>query len=67
MIKPLAKHLNCKDRVWEDRLAKELESWDGVDVVVSARFSPDRHPEIARRGVVAFVVFETVEQRNAAL
>ena len=33
----------------------------------SVGFSPDRHPEIARRGVVAFVVFDTIEQRNAAL
>ena len=35
--------------------------------VVSVGFSPDRQPEFARRGVVAFVVFETVAQRNAAL
>ena len=33
----------------------------------SVGFSPDRHPEITRRGAVAFVVFATVEQRNAAL
>ena len=65
VIKPLAKHL--KGRVWEDRLAQKLESWDGVEGVVSTGFSPDKHPEIARRGVVAFVVFETVEQRNSAL
>ena len=33
----------------------------------SVGFSPDRNPEIIRRGVVGFVVFKTVEQRNAAL
>ena len=33
----------------------------------SAGFSPDRHPENTRRGVVAFVAFATVEQRHAAL
>ena len=38
-----------------------------MEGVVSVGFSPDKHPEFARRGVVAFVVFETVEQRNAAL
>ena len=35
MIKPLAKHL--KWRVWEGRLAKKLESWDGVE---GTRFLP---------------------------
>ena len=33
----------------------------------SVGFSPDRHPGFRRRGVVAFVVFQTVEQRDAAL
>ena len=33
----------------------------------SLGFSPDRHPEITRRGVVAFRVVATVAQRNAAL
>ena len=65
VIKPLAKH--CKGQACSDRMAKQLESWDGVEGVVSIGFSPDKHPEIARRGVVAFVVFETVEQRDAAL
>ena len=65
VIMPLAKHL--KGRVWENRLVERLESWGGVEGVVSVGFSPDRHPEFARRDVVAFVVFETKEQRNAAL
>ena len=38
-----------------------------MEGVESVGFSPDRHPGFRRRGVVAFVVFRTVEQRDAAL
>ena len=65
VIKPLAKHL--KGQMWADRLEEVLEQCDGVDGVESVGFSPDRHPGFRNRGVVAFVVFKTVEQRDAAL
>ena len=45
VIKPLAKHL--KGKVWEDKVAQQLNSWEGVDGVVFVGFSPDRHPEVA--------------------
>ena len=38
-----------------------------MEGVESVGFSPDRHPGFRMRGVVAFVVFSTVEQRDAAL
>ena len=38
-----------------------------MERVESIGFSPDRHPGFRRRGVVAFVVFKPVEQRDAAL
>ena len=65
VIKPLAKHL--QGQMWADRLEEVLEQCDGVDGVESVGFSPDRHPGFRNRGVVAFVVFKTVEQRDAAL
>ena len=65
VIEPLAKHL--KGQMWADRLEEVLEGVDGVDGVESVGFSPDRHPGFRNRGVVAFVVFKTVEQRNAIL
>ena len=68
IIKPLAKH--CKEQACSDRMVRQLESWEGVEGVEgveSVGFSPDKHLETTRRGLVAFVVFATVEQRNAAL
>ena len=65
VIKPLAKHL--KGQMWADRLEEVLEATEGVDGVESVGFSPDRHPGFRNRGVVAFVVFKTVEQRDAVL
>ena len=44
-----------------------MEGCEGVEGVESVDFSPDRHPGFRMRGVVAFVVFQTVEQRDAAL
>ena len=38
-----------------------------MEGVESIGFSPDRHPGFCRRGVVAFVVFQTVEKRDATL
>ena len=37
-----------------------------MEGVESIGFSPDKSPELDRRGVVAFAVFETVEQMQAA-
>ena len=65
VIKPLAKHL--QGQMWADKLQELIEGCDGVEGVESVGFSPDRHPGFRRRGVVAFVVFSTVEQRDAAL
>ena len=38
-----------------------------MEVVESVGFSLDRYPGFHRRGVVVFVVFQTIEQRDAAL
>ena len=65
MIKPLAKHL--QGQLWADKLEEVLEGCEGVGGVESIGFSPDRHRGFRRRDVVAFVVFHTVEQRDAAL
>jgi hypothetical protein len=65
VIKPLAKHL--QGQMWADKLQELIEGCDGVEGVESVGFSPDRRPGFRRRGVVAFVVFSTVEQRDAAL
>jgi hypothetical protein len=65
VIKPLAKHM--QGQMWADKLEEVLEGCEGVEGVESVGFSPDRHPGFRRRGVVAFVVFQTVEQRDAAL
>jgi hypothetical protein len=65
VIKPLAKHL--QGQMWADKLQELIEGCDGVEGVESVGFSPDRHPGFRMRGVVAFVVFSTVEQRDAAL
>ena len=62
VIKSLAKH--CRGQVYGDRCVERLNSLEGVE---SVEFSPDKHPSIRGRGVVAFVVFETAEQMNAAL
>ena len=63
VIKPLAK--SCKGLACGDRLMQQLERM-GVEGAVTTGFSPDRYPELDRRGVVAFVVFETQEQMQAA-
>jgi hypothetical protein len=63
-IKPLAKNLQ-EQRT--DKLQELIEGCEGVEGVESIGFSPDRHPGFHMRGVVAFVVFHTVEQRDAAL
>ena len=65
VIKPLAKHL--QGQMWADKLQELIEGCEGVEGVESVGFSPDRHPGFRMRGVVAFVVFHTVEQRDAAL
>ena len=65
VIKPLAKHL--QGQMWADKLQEVVEGREGVEGVESVGFSPDRYPGFHRRGVVAFVVFQTVEQRGAAL
>ena len=65
IIKPLSKH--CKGQACSEKIIRQLNIWEGVEGVESIGFSPDRNPELARRGVVAFVVFDTVEQRDAAL
>ena len=65
VIKPLAKHL--QGQMWADKLQEVIEGCEGVEGVESVGFSPDRHPGFRMRGVVAFVVFQTVEQRDAAL
>ena len=64
VIKPLAKHL--QGPVWGGKLQEALEGC-GFDGVQSVGFSEDRSPGYRRRGVVAFVVFETPEQRDAVL
>lgn len=63
-IESLSKYL--KGRVWDDMLTERLESWDGVEGVMPVGFSSDRHHEMTRMDMGAFVMFETVEQRNAA-
>ena len=65
VIKPLAKHL--QGQVWADKLQEVVEGCEGVEGVESVGFSPERHPGFRRRDVVAFVVFQTVKQRDAAL
>ena len=65
VIKPLAKHL--QGQMWADKLEEVIEGCEGVEGVEPVGFSPDRHPGFRMRGVVAFVVFQTVEQRDAAL
>ena len=64
-IKPLSKH--SKEQACSERMIRLLNSWEGVEIVESIGFSPDRNPEIARRGVVGFVVSDTIEQRDEAL
>ena len=64
-IKPLANHL--QGQVWADKLQEVVEGREGVEGVESVGASPDRHPGFRRRSVVAFVVFQTVEQRDATL
>ena len=54
-------------QMWADKLEEVIEGCEGVEGVESVGFSPDRHPGFRMRGVVAFVVFQTVEQRDAAL
>ena len=53
--------------MWVDKLQEVVEGCEGVEGVESVGFFPDRHPGFRRRDVVAFVVFQTVEQRGAAL
>ena len=67
VIKPLTKHL--QGPMWADTLEEVIEGCEGVEVegVESVGFSPDRHPGFRMRDVVAFVVFQTMEQRDAAL
>ena len=64
VIKPLAKHL--QGPVWGGKVQEALEGC-GFAGVQSVGFSEDRSPGYRRRGVVAFVVFETPEQRDAVL
>ena len=64
VIKPLAKHL--QGPVWGGKLQEALEGC-GFTGVQSVGFSEDRSAGYRRRGVVAFVVFETPEQRDAVL
>ena len=65
VIKPLVKHL--QGQMWADKLEEVIEGCEGVEGVESVGFSPDRQPGFRMRGVVAFVVLQTVEQRDAAL
>ena len=53
--------------MWADKLQEVFEGCEGVEGVESIGFSPDRHPGFRRRGVVAFAVFRTMEQRDAAV
>ena len=64
VLKPLGKQ--CKGEEYSRRLARKLQE-GGVEGVVSVGFSPDKAPDNPSRGVVGFVVFSTVEQRDAAL
>lgn len=64
VLKPLGKQ--CKGEECSRRLAKKLQE-AGVEGVVSVGFSPDKAPTNPNRGVVGFVVFSSVEQRDAAL
>ena len=63
VIRPLAK--SCKGLACGDRLMQQLERM-GVEGALTTGFSADRNPELDRKGVVAFVVFETEEQMQAA-
>ena len=63
VIKPLAK--SCSGQACADRMLKQLEVM-GVEGAETIGFSPDKNPELNRRGVVGFVVFETTEQMQAA-
>ena len=58
VIRPLSKH--CKGQACSDRMIWQLNN-EGVVGVEFVGFSPDKNPELARRSVVGFVVFETVE------
>ena len=58
VIKPVAKH--CQGQACSVRMMQQLES-QGVEGVESIGFSPDKSPELDRRGVVAFAVFGSVD------
>ena len=64
VLKPLGK--SCKGEEQGRKLAALLQK-QGVEGVVSVGFSPDKAPTNPNRGVVGFVVFRTVELRDAAL
>ena len=65
VIYPLAKQL--KGEEWEDSLQDRLNESEGVSGVVSVGFAPDKNPGQKSKGVTAFVVFDTVEQRDEAM
>ena len=64
VLKPLDK--SCRGEEQGRKLAALLQK-QGVEGVVSVGFSPDKAPTNPNRGVVGFVVFRTVELRDAAL
>ena len=65
-MKPLANH--CKGQGYSDKLQPMLAG-AGLEGVQSTfvGFSPDKYPANPNSGVVGFVVFSSVELRDAAI